>query len=204
MSIEVILFDADGVIQRQAADWQQALGSVLGRADCVDEFVRDVFAVERFALAGQTCLTEALPEVLARWHCSGSLGDALRAWTMIEVDAGVVEVVRTLRQSAVRCYLASNQESHRAHYMLEMLGYGRLFDREFYSCHLGVMKPAPAFFRAILNELRVSAGSALFIDDHEANIHAAREVGMQACLFPRSSGAGALRELLCRHGVVIA
>jgi putative hydrolase of the HAD superfamily len=204
MTIEAILFDADGVVQRQAVEWRDALGKVLGSTDSqLDGFLSDVFAAERPALTGKCEFKEALSEVFARWRCHGSLEDALGVWTMIDVQLEVVEAIRWLRQTGVSCYLATNQQSYRARHMSEALGYCSLFDREFYSCAMGLAKPDPDFFRAILKEIQLPPGGVLFLDDHEINVYSARQVGLHASLYSSQSGSDSLHDTLREFGIKV-
>jgi putative hydrolase of the HAD superfamily len=83
--------------------------------------------------------------------------------------------------------------------MQDERGYGAWFDRTFYSCDLGLAKPDPAYFRAILGALDLPASDVLFIDDNQANVDGARSVGLQAELYDLSSGVPALIELLRRY-----
>ena len=201
MRIEAVLFDADGVIQKRPSGWRSRLGGVLGFTGDPDAFLADVFAAERPALEGRCDFTEALSEVLFRWKCRGSLADALDAWTMIEVDAEVADTVRTLRRNGVACHLATNQESHKARYMSGALGYGELFDSEFYSCRMGVMKPAVAYFRAVLKRIELRPSNVLLLDDLEANVASAREAGLHAAEFTLEAGASALHRILEEFGI---
>ena len=57
------------------------------------------------------------------------------------------------------------------------------FDVLVWSCQLGVVKPYPAIYRHMLNELAVQPEETLFIDDRLPNIEAARALGMQAIEF---------------------
>ena len=167
----------------------------------MDEFVRAVFEVETHALAGAADFISGLSGLLLEWQCPGSLQEALAAWTMIEPDSGVTDFIRRLRQRGVGCYLATNQEPHRAAYMSEQLGYCWLFDQEFYSCRIGVAKPAPAYFHSILEQLALPPPDVLFLDDHEVNIDAARTAGMHALQFFVDSGPIHLRQVLGGFGV---
>jgi putative hydrolase of the HAD superfamily len=47
-----------------------------------------------------------------------------------------------------------------------------------YSCAVGSSKPSPLIFRDALKSLRAKAESAVFIDDIEAYVNAARDLGM--------------------------
>jgi putative hydrolase of the HAD superfamily len=85
--------------------------------------------------------------------------------------------------------------------MARLRATGRLathFDVVIASCELGVCKPAPAIFRACLEALGVDAPEALFVDDHQPNVVAAKALGMQTLLFEGNASVARLRELLER------
>jgi len=115
---------------------------------------------------------------------------------MIEVDTEIIGIVRALRRLGIDCHLATNQEPHRAAYMSEKLGYSDVFNREFYSCRLGVKKPDVAYFDKILNAIDLPAVNVLFLDDNEGNIVSAREAGLHAIRFHGDAGAAALTRTL--------
>jgi putative hydrolase of the HAD superfamily len=59
-------------------------------------------------------------------------------------------------------------------------GLKKIFSSFFSSCYLGLRKPEPAIFRRVLDILQCAPGEALFIDDRNENVEAARALGMQA------------------------
>ncbi|MFP4635363.1 MAG: HAD-IA family hydrolase [Nitriliruptoraceae bacterium] len=67
------------------------------------------------------------------------------------------------------------------------------------SCHLGVRKPDPAFYRGLLAQLELPPQRVLFVDDRPPNVAAARELGLLAHRF---TDAATLRALLGDHGVL--
>ena len=199
--IEAVLLDADGVIQRPSRKRMSGWKKMLRPGQNVEGFVAEILTAEESVLTGELDFSEALSEVLSRWKCHGSLEDALVAWTMIEVDPQIAQTVRTLRRSGVACHLASNQEEHRAHYMSCILDYGNLFDKEFYSCRMGVQKPVAEYFRIILQETRLRPSKVLFIDDHQVNVDSALQVGFQAARFTLETGPSELHGLLEQFGI---
>ena len=205
MAISTILFDADGVVQYPATNRRMRWAEILrGRDDddAVDGFVAALSDVERSCYEGQGDFLAALPDLLAQWNCAGTVDDFLRVWTAIHVDAEVVQLIATVRASGVLCCLATNQEPFRGRYMSETLDYGAVFDRQFYSCELGVAKPDPKYFSAILERLGRPYHEVLFIDDIEANTRAAASVGIHTETFTPASGTPAdeMRRVLGRHG----
>ncbi|HEY3556802.1 MAG TPA: HAD-IA family hydrolase [Kribbella sp.] len=197
MSSRVVLFDADGVVQRPTLDWWSRLTALVPSDG--DAFVAELMAAEQPALVGKVDFTDALADVLQRWNSTATLDEALEPWTWFAAEPAVVELIQTLRAAGIGCHLATNQHAYRRAVMQDERGYGAWFDHTFYSCDLGLAKPDPAYFRAILGTLDVPASDVLFIDDNEANVAGARSVGVQAELYDLSAGVPALVELLRRH-----
>lgn len=199
--MNAVLFDADGVIQRRPAGWRDQLQSLIGTDRDPDRFLASLFSAEDPALCGGHDFAEALPEVLRRWECRVPLSRVLDVWKMIEVDRDAMRIVRTLRQTGVRCHLATNQEAHRAQHMSEMLGYRELFDREFYSCDLGAAKPSKAFFSAITDSIGEKPERILLIDDRRENVDAAHAAGIQGAVHSLAAGVDGLRKALRDFGI---
>ncbi|TAK45965.1 MAG: HAD family hydrolase [Betaproteobacteria bacterium] len=203
MSIEAVLFDADGVVQRPSVWWRQAFERLLGTTEAarLDAFVQDFDAAERSALRVSAGFEDALASVLGRWNCSEKLHQALRILTTIEVYDDVLDAVQALRHSGMPCHLATNQQAHRARHMSEVMAYRELFDREFYSCHVGAAKPEVAYFSTILGELDLPGRSVLFLDDREENVTAANQAGLCAAVYDGSEGVTKLRRVLLDFGL---
>lgn len=201
MRIDTVLFDADGVLQRPLATRRDAWRRVLGPQGDLDGFTAAVFEAEDLALAGRLDFVGLLASVLVEWNCHGTMEDALATWTMIESDSAITDIVAALRRTGVKCCLATNQEPFRATYMSGSLEYAQLFDHEFYSCRMGLAKPAVAYFTAILSDLDVRPNEVLFIDDRQANVDAARKVGINAAIFEVDSGPAALRHTMRLFGI---
>lgn len=200
-AVRAILFDADGVIQRTRGNWREQFAALLGRDDQLDTFVVELFAAEKPCLTGHADFARELAAVLGRWSSSGTLADALAIWTNIEVDTDVIATIAALRRSGIGCFLASNQQAHRAGYMRDVLGYQALFDRTFYSYQVGFAKPDRAYFDRVLAELGMPAQDVLFIDDVAANVVSAQQAGIRSVHFAANAGAPALLEHLAAHGV---
>jgi putative hydrolase of the HAD superfamily len=202
--VRAVLWDADGVLQHLPAGWEASMRPVVGHlVDDVEAFLREAFAAERPALVGEARWLEVLPGLLEKWGIADSYDDALRVWLTIEPVAETRELVVSLRAAGVRCFLATNQDEHRGRHMHENLGYAELFDDTFYSFELGVAKPDPAYFRAVLGRLAMPAGEVLFVDDNAANVESARGVGLRAEQWHVDEGIELLRERLRRHGLPV-
>ena len=196
--ISAVLFDADGVIQRPTIDWWSRLTS-FAPAGQGDAFVADLMTAEKPSLVGKGDFRDAVADVLRRWKLDLRLEDALEPWHWFAAEPAVVSLIGELRAAGIGCHLATNQQAYRRAIMQDERGYGEWFDQTFYSCDLGLAKPDPAYFRAILEAIDLPASSVLFIDDNESNVAGALSVGLQAEVYDLSSGVDALVDLLRRY-----
>lgn len=200
-SIRALLLDADGVVQLPAPSWRSSAMALCADSGRADEFLGEIFAAERPCLSGELDFGDALRGVLHRWNSASSVEEALRVWTLIDADSGVLELISELRATGLRVALATNQQQHRARYMTAELGYLDRFDHLLYSCRLGHAKPTPGYFVAALDVLGVPAHRVLFVDDHPENVDAARRCGLHAETFHLCEGIDRLRDVLASYGI---
>ena len=182
--ISTILFDADGVLQYPAVNYKLEFGKLLGtRTQETERFFADIFAIERASLTGEGDFQKDIVGLLNHWGLAQLSNDVLNISTQIKASAAILSTISALRDKGYVCCLASNQQSHRARFMSETLGYSKYFDKEFYSCDLGFMKPDERFFQSILTGIAKPANTVLFIDDQESNVLAARSAGLNGAVF---------------------
>ncbi len=182
-AIRALLFDGDGVV---------LTGGVFTRAlaerpdidvSALQPFFRNEFVA---CLEASARIEDALPPYLDACGWSDGVEAFLHFWFEAEraVDAELLDLICRYRANGVQCHLASNQERRRAAYLTEEMGLGRRFERLFFSCELGVRKPARAYFDAIAQALApLQCCSMLLWDDAVTNVEAARSTGMQAELY---------------------
>ncbi len=188
-----ILFDADGVLQRSALQWVSAFGDLLPDDEDADQFMSSFLQIERGYLVNDGDLRTALRPVLRAFGIEDSIDEIFEITCRIDVVEDAMSLIGELRRQGFRCGLASNQSPIRARYMSTQLQFAEQFDVEFYSCHLGVMKPNTSYFEAILERLGEPADSVLFIDDKQENVTAALACGLRSCRYHLDSGPHRLR-----------
>jgi len=95
------------------------------------------------------------------------------------LDRDLIELIRELRARGVVIGLLSNNSSD---LLLEIdaLRIGPFFDVIVISSQIGTLKPEPAAYQAVLQQLRTPPHNALLIDDSAQNVHGARALGMEA------------------------
>ena len=201
-SIEAVLFDADGVLQKPVEGGREKVACLDGSATPNQAFLADFLKAETPCLKGEADFMVTAAEVLKKWNSPFSVEHAIETHTkIVEVNPESLEVVRALRKSGVPAYLATNQHEYRARYMSEVFGYADVFDGEFYSCRLGAMKPDVGYFHAILKSLPFAPEQLLFIDDRERNVAAARSDGINGVEYGIEDGVDALRDVLRGYGL---
>jgi len=105
-----------------------------------------------------------------------------------------------LRQGGIKTGLLSNIHPAMIAYLRENFEWLELFDFKTFSAEVRMIKPDAAIYEHTLRGLGVGAGEALFVDDREINVRAARELGIRAMQF---RSVGELRRELEEIGFLI-
>lgn len=180
-----ILLDVDGVLvsgrpedgRHLFTDLERDLGIAL-------PVLQREFFVPRWTaiVTGQKPLLPELSEVLARIAPGVSAETLLDYWLRNDsrLDQTLLAAVMAHREAGGRVFLATNQEHHRAAYLMDEMGLAAHVDGIFYSAALGHRKPDRGFFAAVAERLPDPAGDLVFIDDTEANVLAARRFGWRS------------------------
>lgn len=195
MPVRHVLLDADDVLQELPGGWHAALEVYCGKR--TEEFLAAIAVAEAPSLRGEVPgFFPALKKLVKKHKVSASpLELLLLVWQRIEVLPHTVDLVADLRGRGYGVHLATNQPPERAAYMRQKLGYDKLFDTSFYSCAVGAAKPDPEYFRKVLAALGAEPGEVGFVDDREANVAAAREVGLVAHRWQYGDDVEVLRTL---------
>jgi putative hydrolase of the HAD superfamily len=96
-------------------------------------------------------------------------------------DSEALAFVAELARSRTYFLATLNNESKELNeYRIARFRLRDYFDVFFSSCYLGIMKPDESIFRRVLELTQRSPSDCVFVDDREANVAAARRVGMHA------------------------
>ncbi len=194
MAITTLLLDADGVVQTTPDFWPGML-SLLGDED----IVRAMLATEARSASGHRDVRADLTQFLAEHGLDVTFDDLFGVWSTMTPVPEVLDLVAAVRARGVGVHLATNQQAVRGAHMIENLGYDQVFDSSFYSFQLGLAKPDPAYFTAIVTSLGVDPAQTLFVDDLAVNAEGARTAGLRGEQVTHTStpqGVEALGDLL--------
>jgi putative hydrolase of the HAD superfamily len=111
------------------------------------------------------------------------------------IDRELLGFIRSLRPR-LKTGVISNAWPDMRSYLVENK-FDDAFDTLVISAEVGVMKPELKIYRIALEQLKVKANEAVFVDDIPENVEAARKLGMQGILFKSPEQAlNELKELL--------
>lgn len=131
----------------------------------------------------------------SREVCVGVMHEAI---DLQEPVAATERLVGDLKAAGYRLYVLSNMSREFIDYLRRFPVYAQ-FDGEVVSCEELVVKPERRIYEILLDRYALQPSETLFIDDREANIRAARALGIHGFRFdPRDAEASceALRRLL--------
>ena len=149
-----------------------------------------LFELETGRLSEVEFLTEIgaqLTEQLGRTVDMNGFGE--RYFAHLEPNEEMIGYMRELRGRGYKMAICTNNVREWEHLWRAMLPVEDIFDVVVDSGFVGTRKPEPRIYELTLEALGVDAGSALLIDDIEANCTGAQELGMQTVWFQSSEQA---------------
>jgi putative hydrolase of the HAD superfamily len=113
---------------------------------------------------------------------------------------GAAELVTSVVEP-VRTGVLSNTNPLHWEHQIDAPILQQLFDHRFLSYELGLVKPDPAIFEKVVEELGVAPRDVVFVDDNQLNVDGARSVGLDAHL---ARGVDEARRILQEQELVAA
>lgn len=183
--VRLYIFDMGGVVSRNTNVAPEVAAYLDFNGATMIEFARDDF----------TALTTgaiSAGEFARRFSAKSGRTieeDLLTRFFDPELDREVVAIIDRLKTQA-RVVAGTNTIT--PHYNLHLQkGDYEIFDAVYASHLFGLAKPDPAFYSHILDQERSLPEQAVFIDDVQANVEAARTLGIHSLLF---TGADQLKK----------
>lgn len=179
--IKAALFDLDGIVivgRKRFFSERLAEEHNIPLDDVMEFFLNDL----KPCSMGKADLKEAIAPYLSKWNWQGTVDDLLEYWFTSEntKNEEVLTIVKQLRNSGVKCYIASRQEKYRIQYLEEVVGLKEYFDGTFVTCNVGFDKSEPEFFEHVMKELSLRPEEILFFDDTQKNVDTAGAMGISA------------------------
>ena len=188
--LEAALFDFGGVFTDSPFTAARSLGTELGAPpERVLELVFGPYDADtdhpwHRLERGELTLLAAREEILALGRAEGVESDPFQVFQRMSGTHGardaVVDRARRLRGAGVRTALVTNNVREFRDRWRQLVPVEELFELVVDSSEVGVRKPDPRIFALALEGLGgVAPGRALFLDDWEGNVQAARDAGLR-------------------------
>ncbi|HYC00717.1 MAG TPA: HAD family phosphatase [Candidatus Limnocylindrales bacterium] len=147
---------------------------------------------------GEILLTDARSQILDLGQQHGFEADLFKVLAALGSKTGPRETfssrARRLRAAGIPTAVITNNAREFQDAWRAMVPVDELFDFVVDSSFVGYRKPDPRIFRHALERLGIEPHQAMFFDDFEGNVRAARELGIRAHLV-EPDPAAALAEL---------
>jgi putative hydrolase of the HAD superfamily len=98
-------------------------------------------------------------------------------------QAGTVALMQALKDAGHRLFYLSNMPEPYAQHLERSHAFMSWFEAGVFSARVKTGKPKPEIFQIAFERFGLAPAEALFIDDHPANIEAAKALGLPALLF---------------------
>lgn len=182
MPLMALVFDFGGVLMKTHTraprlQWDDRLGLPHGTVE------RIIHSSDSWRLAqlGQLSVADYWADVAHQLGIPFAQIPQLEAdyFSADSLDTDLIALIQTVRANQHPVALLSN-DSPALREKLIGLNIAHLFDPLVISGDIGVMKPVPEAYHAVLERLNLPAHQTIFIDDMPANIIGAQAVGMNA------------------------
>lgn len=195
----VLIFDFGGVLMKTVDyaprfKWDDRLQLPRGSVE------RIVHGSESWRLAqtGLMSISDYWQDVAAQLNLSSEALQQLRDdfFSGDQLDQTLVDYIRQKREDGHSIALLSN-DSPELLKKLQTLNIAHLFDPLIISANIGVMKPAPESYQAVLDLLNRRPEETIFIDDNPDNIEGAKMLSIHTIHYtPRLNLPDVLNDLL--------
>ncbi|XP_051832346.1 bifunctional epoxide hydrolase 2-like [Antechinus flavipes] len=153
----------------------------------MEEDCRKLSAASGFCLPEQFSIEKIFEEVISKG----------------KINYPILQAAITLKNKGYKTCILTNKwldDSPHRHTIAQVAcTIGKHFDLMIESCRTGMAKPDPEIYKFALEALKVTPHEAIFLDDDEANLKKAREVGMVTILAQNTDMA--LKELEKSTGI---
>lgn len=185
---KVILFDVDGVLLLPPKLFSHVYAEKRGLDP---QSLEPFFASPEFknASIGKADLKDAIKTHNDKWQWDGELDDFLEDWFETEnhPNLELIEIAKNLRAKGVKIYLATQQETYRADFLVSRAFRGML-DGAFVSAQIGINKHEDEFWEHVLNELEksypgIKPEEIVYFDDKQRLVDLAKSKNIQGYVY---------------------
>ena len=127
--------------------------------------------------------TEFYEEVCSRIGVRIPWPEFLEAWNSIFERSLIPDPVLAQLSARTHLWVVSNTNKLHFDFMARKFSFLKYFETFVLSHEVGALKPDARIFLHVLEKAQAKPSEILFVDDQAANVHAARQLGMEAFQF---------------------
>lgn len=181
--IKAVLFDFDGVLTTDTSGSQTTVRRLAQEFGASEQTVWEALCpFNDDLLLGRTTHSAVWPAVCSALGVSLDIGALERAFASTPINEPMVRLAKALRAGGSRLGVVTDNKADRIDYLVAHWGLADLFDCIAVSAKVGSDKGNGKIFWHALRALAVAPGEALFIDNSQRNVEAARALGIHAVL----------------------
>lgn len=181
-SYTTIFFDWGGVVANDPGD--EFLGLPLKQIGATDDQVQEILEtyMSRF-MRGQISEAEYWTELNKHYgfKIHDSISEEFKKWRGLIANQDILDLVKETRNKDLQTAIFSNVIEP-TYNVLQQAGYYNQFDKIIASCKVGFAKPQTEIYQLALDQLNTTANRSIFIDDKQANLDPAAEMGFATVL----------------------
>ena len=183
--INTVILDMAQVVLKY--DWEGYLHS-LGYSPEVYEIIADaVFRNPDWEVGDIGCVTPDEWVRLLTDNAPGYKDEILKVISGMDAVISPMEYARSwiqyFKNKGLKVYYLSNYSELLHNMTRGSMDFIDLFDGGFFSYQVKCMKPQHRIYKLLLERYHISPGEAIFFDDRENNVEAARELGIKSVVF---------------------
>lgn len=182
--INTIIFDIDGVVLHREMYFSERFSKEFKiPIEKILPFFKNEF---QLCLIGKADLKNELNKYTKQWDWQRSVDELIHFWFENEnkIDQEILEIVKSLKDKGIKCYLSTDNEKYRVEYILNNLNLKKYFDGIFSSSEFGFSKSQQEFWSEIYKKLNIlDKKEILVLDDDIININSANLFGFNSKLY---------------------
>lgn len=183
--IKHVVFDVGNVIVRWAP--LEITRLTLGDAKASEQWARSIFGSEIWVNLDKGVLSEAQAKREYQVKVGLSAEECERLFYYVKhtqlLIYGSVDVLKRVKAAGYGVYALTNNVHETVAYLKSTYTFWDVFNGVTVSADLGLLKPEPEIYQAMLAQHGIKASEAVFIDDMPHNVEGAKAVGLSAIQF---------------------
>lgn len=199
--IEAVFFDYDGVLTADKTGSLTTCRYLSRRTGIELQRLLQAFGIHNHELTlGRRSHADVWPDICARLEQDVPPGLLVEAFESTPMNAPMFALARQLKSAGCEVGVITDNKSDRMAHLRQLQRLDETFDPIVVSAEVGCTKQEQAIFRLALARRGTPPGRALFIDNTEANLVAARALGLHTiCFDDEANDIAALRKQLRSH-----